>query len=83
LGGGWNNQVYEVGPTPPPDCPPAKDGAINICLAWVHWFDYTMSAEEMQMDKGLGYSNDRIYKEDPSTGWKNVFDKAAITKKLK
>jgi hypothetical protein len=82
LGGGWNNQVYEMGPSPPPDCAPAKDGAINICLAWVHWFDYTMSAEEMQMDKGLGYSNDRIYKEDPNTGWKNVFDKPAIVKKV-
>ena len=75
LGGGWNNQVYEIGPQPPPDCAPSADGSINLYLAWVHWFDYTLGESDLMMDKGLGYSHKNLYDEDPTSGWKNAFMK--------
>jgi len=71
LGGGWNNQVYEFGPTLPPDCPPGKDGSINMGLAWVHWFDYSLSEKDVQRDMLNGFTHPKLLVEDKKAGWEN------------
>jgi hypothetical protein len=64
----YNNLTLK--PLPPPDCPPAKDGALNIGLAWAHWFDYTLTTKEIKNDIMLAYTDETVYKEDPKSGWK-------------
>jgi hypothetical protein len=74
LGRANSNQVYEFSRTPPlSDCPPSIDGSINICLAWVHWFDYTLDPNAALSDKGLGFTDTKVYGEDHTTGWQNIF----------
>jgi hypothetical protein len=71
LGRDWTNQVYLIGKSNPPDCPPSKDGSLNIYLAWVHWFDYTMSADDVNTDRLLGFTDKKAYAEDKASGWKS------------
>jgi len=49
-----------------------KDGSLNIGLAWTHWFDYTMTAEEVNIDRGLGFTDKRVFAEDSTSGWKKA-----------
>lgn len=67
-GSQYNNLALK--PLPPSDCPPSKDGALNIGLAWVHWFDYTLTTKEIRNDMILAYTDETVYKEDPKSGWK-------------
>jgi len=70
LGVAWVNQIYTVGASPPPDCPPSSEGDLDIGLAWAHFFDYSMNRDDVQTDRVLGFTNDKIYAEDPKSGWK-------------
>ena len=70
LGKDWTNQVYTLAPSSPPDCPPSVDGSLNIGLAWVHWFDYTMNADEVRIDRALGFTDAGIYPEERQSGWR-------------
>jgi hypothetical protein len=42
-------------------------------VAWMHMFDYPLSAADVKMDMGLGFSDPKVYPEDPNSGWKNRF----------
>jgi hypothetical protein len=64
----WASQGYE--PPVPPDCPQAQDGSLNMGLAWVHWFDYTLSQKDLQNDRLLIFTDEKIYVEDDKSGWK-------------
>jgi len=64
----YNNLALR--PLPPPDCPPVKDGSLNIGLAWVHWFDYTLTSKEIKNDIIMAYTDETVYEEDLKSGWK-------------
>jgi hypothetical protein len=68
----YANQAYE--PMPPPDCPQAKDGSLNIGLAWAHWFDYTLTQKDLKHDRLLVFTDDTVYSEDEKSGWKKGGD---------
>jgi hypothetical protein len=70
LGVAWVNQVYTMGPIAPPDCPPSKEGVLDIGIAWVHFFDYTMNSDDVKTDRALGFTDEKIYPEDSKSGWK-------------
>ena len=57
-------------PPVPPDCPQSEDGSLNIGLAWVHWFDYTLSQKDIQNDRILAFTDETVYVEDDKSGWK-------------
>jgi len=47
----------------------------DVGVAWMHMFDYTLSADDVKMDMGLGFTDVKVYPEDSSSGWKNRFAK--------
>jgi hypothetical protein len=67
-GSQWANQSYE--PPLPSECPQSKDGSLNLGLAWVHWFDYTMSQKDLKHDRLLVFTDETVYVEDDKSGWK-------------
>ena len=42
-------------------------------VAWLHMFDYPLSAEEIKMDIGLAFTDPKVYPEDTTSGWTNRF----------
>lgn len=70
LGKDGMTQIYTMGQSMIPQCPPSDVGALNIGLAWVHFFDYTLNDDDMYMETQMGFTDSSVFSEDNSTGWK-------------
>jgi hypothetical protein len=46
-----------------------SDSSLNISLAWVHFFDYTLNEDDILTEIKLGFSDQNIFSEDNSSGW--------------
>jgi hypothetical protein len=46
-----------------------SDSSLNISLAWIHFFDYTLNEDDIINEMKLGYSDPNIFSEDNSSGW--------------
>jgi hypothetical protein len=46
---------------------------ISCGMAWAHWFDYPLTADNAKQDMQLMFTKASVYPEDPATGWRAMF----------
>jgi len=43
--------------------------SINCAMAWIHWFDYPLTAANAQQDMSMMFTKSSVYTESSSSGW--------------